>query len=127
MSGKKIDIWLENIRCKNDRMNQQLSEGEKLLNSCKLLKKKALGGILMIIEGIPISEHTQNLDIYSILECLEENISSKLGSKQSLDASIMTRLSSLSATLDSCTQNLLGYVIKFDEVKKRHELCKLKM
>ena len=43
-------------------MNQQLGEGEQFLNSYKLLKKKALGDILMIIEGIPISEHTQDLD-----------------------------------------------------------------
>ena len=30
---EQIDIWLENIRWKNDSMNQQLNEGEKFLNS----------------------------------------------------------------------------------------------
>ena len=93
---EQIDIWLENIRWKNDSMNQQLGEGEKFFNSCKLLKKKALGDIPMIIEGIRISEHTQDPNISSILECTEEKISTKLGSKQSSGASIMTRLSSLS-------------------------------
>ena len=57
---EKIDISLENIIWKNDSMNQQLGEGEQFLNSCKLLKKKALGNILMIVEGIPSSEHTQD-------------------------------------------------------------------
>ena len=39
----------------------------------------------------------------------------------------MTRLSSLSVVLDSYIQNLPGYVLELDEVKKRHDLCKLKM
>ena len=78
------------------------------MNSYKLLEKKALGDISMIIEGIPISEYTQNLDISSILECIEAKISNELGSKQSSDASIMMRLSSLSVALDSCIQNLPG-------------------
>lgn len=100
---------------------------EQFLNSCKLLKKKALGDILMIVEGIPISEHTQNLDISSILECIEAKISTELSSKQSSDASVMMRLSSLSVALNSCTQNLSGCVTELDEIRKRHELCKLKM
>ena len=54
---EKIDIWLENIRWKNDSMSQHLSEEEQFLNSCRLLKKKALGDIPMIVEGIPISEY----------------------------------------------------------------------
>ena len=62
-----------------------------------------------------------------VLECIEEKISTKLGSKQSLDANIITRLSTLLVPLDSCIKNLLGYVIELDEVKKRHDLCKLKM
>lgn len=124
---EKIDMWLENIRWKNDSMNQQLDEGEKFLNSCKLLKKKALGDIPIIVEGIPIGEYTQNQDISSILKCIERKISTELGNKKSLDANIMRRLSSLLATLDSCTQNLPGYVIILDEVRKRHELCNLKM
>ena len=85
-------------------MNQQLGEGEQFLNSCKLLKKKALGDMPMIIEGIPISKHTQDLDISSILECIEAKISTELGSKQSLDASITMRLSSLLAALDSSSK-----------------------
>ena len=108
-------------------MNQQLGEGEQFLNFCKLLKKKALGDIPMIIEGFPITEHTQDLDISSILKCIEAKISTELGSKQSSDASIMMRLSSLSVALDSCIQNLLGYVIELDGVRKKHDLCKLKM
>jgi hypothetical protein len=91
------------------------------------LKKKALGDIPMIVEGIPISEHTQNPDISSILKCIETKISTEFSSKQSSDANIMTKLSSLSAALDSCTQNLPGYVIELDEVRKKHELCKLKI
>ena len=108
-------------------MNKQLDEGEQFLNSCKLLKKKALGNIPMILEGIPIRDHTQDLDISSILECIEVNISTELGSKQSSDANIMTRLSSLSVALDFCIKNFPGYIIDLDEVKKRHDLCKLKM
>lgn len=124
---EQIDIWLENIKWKNDSMNQQLSEGEQFLNSCKLLKKKALGDILMIVEGIPISEHTQSPDMSSILKCIEAKISTELSSKQNSDANIMTKLSSLSVALDSYIQNLPGYVIELDEVRKNHELCKLKM
>ena len=45
---EKINIWLENIRWKNDSMNQQLSEEEQFLNSYRLLKKKALGDIPMM-------------------------------------------------------------------------------
>ena len=55
---EQIDIWLQNIRWKNDSMSQQLSEEEQFLNSCRLLKKKALGDILTIVEGIPIIEYT---------------------------------------------------------------------
>ena len=124
---EKIDIWLENIRWKNDSMSQQLSEEEQFLNSYRLLKKKALGDIPMIVEGIPISAYTQNPNISSILECIEAKISTELGSIQSSNADIMTRLSSLLATLDSCTQNLPDYITELDEVRKRHELCKLKM
>ena len=127
LEEEKIDIWPENIRWENDSMNQQLSEEEQFLNSYKLLKKKALGYISMIVEGIPISEHTQDPNISSILECIEEKISTELGSKQSSYASILMRLSSLSVALDSCIQNLLGYVLELDEVRKRHNLCKLKM
>ena len=47
------------------------------------MKKMDLGNIPMIIEGIPIREHTQDPDISSILECIEVKISTKLGSKQS--------------------------------------------
>ena len=98
---EKIDIWLENIKWKND--------------------------ILMIIKGIPISEYTQNPDISSILECIEAKISTELGSKQSSNANIMMRLSSLSVALDSCIQNLPAYIRELDEVRKRHDLCKLTM
>ena len=75
---EQIDIWLKNVRWKNDSMSQQLSEEEQFLNSYRLLKKKALGDIPMIIEGIPISEYTQNLDISSIVECIGEKISLNL-------------------------------------------------
>ena len=81
----------------------------------------------MIIEGIPISEHTQDPDISSILGCIEVKISTELDNKQSLDANITTRLSSLSVALDSCIQNLPGYILELDEVRKRHDTCKLKM
>ena len=81
----------------------------------------------MIVEGIPTREHTQDLDISSILECIEVKISTELGNKQSLDASIMTRLSSLSMALDSCIKKLVGYIIELDEARKRHNQCKLKM
>ena len=108
-------------------MNQQLDEGEEFLNSYKLMKKMDLGNIPMIIEGIPIREHTQDPDISSISECIEVKISTKLGSKKKLDASIMTRLSSLSMELDSCIKKLSGYIIELDEARKRHNQCKLKM
>ena len=124
---EKIDIWLENIRWKNDSMNQHWSEEEQFLNSCKLLKKKALGDIPKIVEGIPINECTQDPDVSSILEYIEAKISTELGSKQSSDASIMIRLSSLSAALDSYTQNLPSCITELDEVRKGNELCKLKM
>ena len=69
----------------------------------------------MIVEGIPISEHTQDLDISSILECIEVKINTKLGRRKSSDANIMMRLRSPSVALDYCIQNLLGYILKLDE------------
>ena len=39
----------------------------------------------------------------------------------------MTRLNSLSATLDSYIQNFPSFFIELDEVRNRHELCKLKI
>ena len=81
----------------------------------------------MIAEGIPIIEHTQDPNKSSILECIEVKVSTKHGSKQSLDASIMTRLSSPSMALDSDMKKLAGYIIELDEARKRHNQCKLKM
>ena len=61
------------------------------------------------------------------MECIEAKISTKLSSKQSSDASIMMRLSSLSSALDFCIQRLPSYVMELDEIRKKHDLCKLKM
>ena len=118
---------MENIRWKNDSMNQQLGEGEQFLNSCKLLKKKVLRDIPMIIESFPITEHTQDPDISSILKYIEAKISTEHSSKKSSDASFMMRLSSLSSALDFCIQRLPSYVMELDEIRKKHDLCKLKM
>ena len=75
------------------------------------------------VGGHPLAVQCEKL----VLECIEAKISTELGSKQSSDASIMRRLSNLLAALDSYIQNILGYVIELDEVKKRHDLFKLKM
>ena len=81
----------------------------------------------MIIEGIPIREHTQDPNISSILECIEVKISTKIGSNFFLDASIMMRLSNLSMELNSYIKKLAGYIIELDEPRKRHNQSKLKM
>ena len=93
----------------------------------KQLKRKTLENIPIIVEGIPSSEHTQDPDISSILECIESKISTEFGSNQCLDVDIMMRLSSLSVALDSCIQNLVGYTLELDENRKSHDLSKLKM